>query len=137
MAAKLGDNCKVYVRSDNGAVVPGTDEAAGFNTADFEAAVDMLDATDFKDTSGARKFVPGLSGFKISAGGFFEPADTKQTDLRTACLAKTSRWITLLPDGTNGYKVEVFVERFKVGGSFDALVPIDFSFTATGAASVV
>lgn len=109
-------------------------EVDGINDASFEVTRDILDTTDFKDTSGAKTRIMGLQDTKISMSGDYEDTDTNgQNTIRSRFLAGTSIHIGFKLDGTDGYKVETYCSKFSTKASVDGKVEFDAEFVSIGA----
>ena len=59
-------------------------EVDGINDANWEYVRDLLETTDFKDTSGAKTRIAGLSDGSIEVSGDYESADTGQALIRSS-----------------------------------------------------
>jgi len=90
----------------------------------------ILEITDFADTSGYKKRMAGLKDYSISLSGDFSQADAPQVLLRA--VAGTVLYVTVLPDGTNGFSYAAIVESFETKGSIDGLVEISISMVGNG-----
>ena len=111
-------------------------EVDGINDFSFDPGVDILDTTDFKDTSGAKTKIVGLQDTSVEISGDYEDADTNgQNIIRTGFLNGTSVYIGFKYDGTDGYKVQCLVESFSITGSVDGKVEWSASLTSIGAVS--
>jgi predicted secreted protein len=132
---------KFYVRSD--ATAPSaTDEVAGLNNCDYSPNVDLLDVTDFKDTSGAKLKMAALTDGSITASGDALLSDTPQSLIRSSMLTGASVWVTIQfnPSGTagqKGFQIETKVKNYKVKGSVAGKNEFDADFEFTGAPSLV
>ncbi len=130
---------KIYVRSDGTA--PGaSDEVAGLNSVDFGPSITMLDITDFKDTSGAKKKLAGLTDGTISLSGDLEMADAPQQLLRSSALSGADLYVQVHfnPTGSSnqkGYSVVCKAKGFKLGGAVDGknTFSVDLEFNGTPA----
>lgn len=109
-------------------------EVDGINDASFEVSRDILETTDFKDTSGAKTRIMGLQDTKISMSGDYEDTDTNgQNTIRTRFLAGTTIWVGFKLDGTDGYKVETYCTKFSTKAGVNDKVTFDAEFISTGA----
>lgn len=136
-----GHLTKVFARADSGAVNDPDDLLDGVDKVDLQRMVNLLETTDFKDTSGARTRIPGLMDVKLSVSGDEEAEDPGQEVLRNA-LGVSSVWVTVLTNplgtsGKQGWKVEFHVESEKPSSSVDSKVTTSFDLAATGAATRV
>ena len=117
--------------------VAATDVNGGANLLgglkDFSAkdSATMLDITDFADTTGAKKKLAGLKDAAISLSGDYSQADAPQALLRA--VAGSTLYVTILPDGTNGFSYPCIVSDYEVKGSVDGLVEISVSLVGNGA----
>lgn len=139
--ALAGHPVVVSCKSSNAAVA-GADEINGLNSIGYSPKIEMLDVTDFQDTSAAKLKLAGLTDGQIQGSGDLEPADAPQTLIRTSWASGASIWFTLAfnPGGganTVGFKVECKISAFEVKASAEGKV--EFSFTAefTGAPALV
>lgn len=131
---------KVYVRSD--ATTPtGTDEVAGANSVDFSPSIAMLDITDFKDTSAAKKKLAGLTDGTISISGPLDLSDTVQNLIRTQALSGGALYVQVHfnPTGTSGqkgYSVQCLAKGLKMSGQVDGVneFSVDLEFNGAPAA---
>lgn len=123
MTALAGHAIEVY----GGTSASPTDEMDGITSISFGPSRDMLETTDFKDTTGARTRLAGLKDGSIQLSGQYESADTAQAALRTAWGSGADFYLQVLWDGTNGNEVKCIVESYEVSGDVGGLV----EFTAT------
>lgn len=98
---------------------------------------DMLDETDFADTSGFRKRFQGLQDGNISLSGDYERTDTAQAALRTAKANGTTVTVQLLYDGTNGDSVVCHVENFSINAEVGSLVEFSANLLFNAAPTTV
>lgn len=114
---------KIYVRSD--ATTPtGTDEVSGLNTVDFSPNITMLDITDFKDTSAAKKKLAGLTDGTISLAGDLDTTDAVSNLIRSSFLTGADLFVQVLPNpggsaNQKGYAVTCKCKGFKLGAAVD------------------
>ena len=94
MSANAAHPNKVYIRSDN-TTPTSPDEVAGVNSVEFSPSMTMLDVTDFKDVSGAKKKIAGLADGSASISGDVDFADTVQGVIRTNHASGASVWLTV------------------------------------------
>jgi predicted secreted protein len=138
--ALAGHPVKVYAKS-TGATPTASDEVDGINNVTYSPKVDLLDVTDFKDTSGAKLKLAGLIDGSISLSGDYEPTDAPQSLLRTSMTSGASVWLSVHfnPSGTTGTKgfiVECKVESFEVSAAVDGKAEFSCSLQFTGAPAV-
>lgn len=111
-------------------------EVDGINDASFEVQRDVLETTDFKDTSGAKTRIVGLQDSSISIKGDYEDTDTNgQNILRSYFLAGTSIYVGFKLDGTDGYKVQCYVSKISLPIAVDGKVEFECEFVSIGAVS--
>lgn len=113
-------------------------EVDGLNDASLQRMLELLDTTDFKDTSGEKTLTPGLGDGSVSLSGDYEPADTNgQVVLRTAGTGKSLVYVKVLSDGTNGYKAGFYVESFDIKASVGGKAEFSCSLKKSGALTAV
>lgn len=127
----------VYAKATNAAVV-AADEVDGLNSVGYSPKMNMLDVTDFKDTSGFTLKLAGLGDGAVSLAGDLEPADAPQALLRSSFLTGASVWMTLHFNptggaGTRGFAVECKVESFEIKAEVAGKVTFSASLTFNGA----
>lgn len=128
---------KVYITTTDTAPVAG-DEADGIKSVGWGPSRTVLDTTDFKDASGAKTKILGLSDGQVTLSGDYEEGDTPQDNLLAAFASGDSVWVHFRPTGgATGFKVECKVESYEIGGEVDDLVTIDFTLAFTGAITIV
>lgn len=115
----------------------GVNELDGIKSFSVSNENDMLDETDFADTSGFRKRFQGLQDGNISLSGDYEAADTAQVALRAAKAAGTTVTIQLLYDGTNGDSVVCHVENFSINAEVGGLVEFSCNLLFNAAPTTV
>ena len=112
-------------------------EVDGINSASFEELRDVLETTDFMDTSGARTRILGLLDVPIECSGDYESADTGQALIRTSLGSGATIYCRFLWNGSAGHKVACKAKSFKIDGERDGKVQFSASFVSTGAPSTV
>lgn len=112
-----------------------SDELDGINSAQLKSTRDLLEATDFKDTSACRKRIAGLKDGTIEMSGDYEAADAPQDLLRSSKESGADIYVWIKWDGTAGHKVACLVESFDIGGTFDGKVQFSCSLVFNGAVS--
>jgi predicted secreted protein len=130
---------KIYVRAD--ATAPtGSDEVAGSNSVDLSPSINLLDVTDFKDTSGAKKKIAGLTDGSISISGDLDMTDTPQNLLRSSLLSGADVYVQVHynPSGSTnqkGYSVVCKVKSSGLSASVDGknTFKADLEFNGTPA----
>jgi predicted secreted protein len=135
--ALAGHPVLVYAKATNAAAVSG-DEVDGINSVSYGPSLDLLDVTDFKDTTGTKLKLAGLKDGSISLSGDLEMTDAPQTLLRTAAGDGSSVWMTIHfnPSGAasaKGFQVECKVESFEISASVDGKVEFSASLQFNGA----
>lgn len=116
----------------------GSDEVDGINSVSYSPSLDLLDVTDFKDSTGAKIKLAGLKDGSISLSGDLEMTDAPQALLRTAASDGTSVWLTIHfnPSGSasaKGFQVECKIESFEISASVDGKVEFSSTASFTGA----
>lgn len=106
----------------------------GVNSSDFGPANDLLETTDFADTSGARIRIQGLKDVDCAMSGHYTGA-TAQAALYTAYAAGSVIYVKWAPNGTTGFKAAFKVENIKLSASFDGTVQVAYSLKGTGVVS--
>lgn len=97
-----------------------------------------LDTTDFKDTTGSMQRILGLSDTPVSLEGDFEPGDTTgQGIIFDAFVAKTAMGVQILPDGTNGFQVEVLCTKFEIKAGVADTVSVSIELVSTGVVTII
>lgn len=127
----------VYAKASNSAAVSG-DELDGINSVTYSPSVDLLDVTDFKDTTGAKLKLAALQDGSISLDGDLEMADAPQALLRSSLVSGASVWMTIhfAPSGSagsKGFQVECKVESFEIGAAVADKNTFSCSLQFTGA----
>lgn len=133
--ALAGHELAIYA---NATTITAADEMDGVNNVSFGPTRDLLEDTDFKDTSATRTRFAGLKDGTISLSGDYEPADTPQSALETAFNNGTDITIGIAWDGatgSNGHQVVCQVESFEISASFDGKVEFSASLQFNGASS--
>lgn len=135
--ALAGHPCVISAKSSSPMPSAG-DEIDGINNVSYSPNVDLLDVTDFKDTTGFKLKLAGLKDGSISLSGDFEAADAPQALLRTSWSSGASVWITCIFDpnastGSKGFKVECKVESWEVTTAVDGKVEFSCSLQFTAA----
>lgn len=112
-------------------------EVDGVNSIDWGPNRELLETTDFADTTAARTRIGGLKDFSATLSGDYESSDTGQGIIRTAFDDGTSVFLRFLPNGSTGFKCECKVSEFKVSASFDGKVEFSATLMGTGALGTV
>jgi len=135
-----GHPVKIYAKASS-ATPSGGDEVDGLNNTQYSPTVDLLDVTDFKDTSGAKLKLAALTDGSITLSGDYEQADAPQALLRSSMPTGASVWISnhFNPSGSVGSKgfiVECKVESFDITAAHDGKVEFSCNLQFTGAPTV-
>ncbi len=115
----------------------GADLVDGINKFDLGLMRDLLETTDFKDTTGVKTRLAALKDSDFSCDGDLEPSDTIQGRLRTAFDNGTSVFVNVYTNpggssGVKGFQVEMLVESEKHAGSVDTKATCSWSLKGTG-----
>jgi len=107
-------------------------EVLGIQDISYEVGYESADISRMGDT--AKRQLPTISTFSGSASGVYEPTDsTGQAVVKTAMQSRTTLWVQVLVDGTNGYKAECILKPSKYGAKQGAdAVSFAFDFEAGG-----
>lgn len=137
--ALAGHPTVVYAKSSNTAP-SGSDEIDGINNVSYGPTGNLLDVTDFKDTSGFMKRLLGLKDGSINLSGDYEASDAPQALLRSSWDSGASCWITVHFNpsggaGVKGFQVECLIESFEITSAVDGKV--EFTCTAQFTAAPV
>lgn len=135
--ALAGHPVVVYAKATSASPSAG-DEVDGINNVTYSPSLDLLDVTDFKDSTGAKLKLGGLKDGSISLSGDLEMTDAPQALLRTAAGDGSSVWMSCYfnPSGSTGqkgFKVECKVESFEITAAVDGKVEFSASLQFTGA----
>jgi predicted secreted protein len=128
---------KFFVRNDTTAPTPVTDEPAGINNVSFSPSVDLLDVTDFKDTTGAKLKLAALKDGSASLSGDLDLADAPQGLIRTAYDNGSIVHVTFQfnPSGgasAKGFRVPCYVESYEIGAAVADRATFSCSLQFTG-----
>jgi hypothetical protein len=109
----------VYAHSSSGAY--SGHEIGNIDKCNYSPSVDLLDVTDFKDTSGAKKKLAALTDGKVTLDGWVDMSDTAQNLLRSSMATGASVWVTWIfnptgSTGSKGFQVECKVKSFTISG---------------------
>jgi predicted secreted protein len=108
-------------------------EVDGLTSVDFGVNADLLETTDFADTSGAKTRIAGLKDVEVTLSGDYESADTGQALLVSSFASGATVYVRFGPNGTTGIKAGCKVESYKISGAIDGKVEVSFSLKATAA----
>jgi predicted secreted protein len=129
------------MKASAAAAVSG-DEVDGLNNVSYSPSVDLLDITDFKDTTGFKTKLAGLKDGSVSVSGDFEASDAPQLLIASSWSSGASIWATIHfnPSGSassKGFNVECKVESFEITAGVDGKVEYSASLSFTGAPTAV
>lgn len=113
------------------------DEIDGINNIDWGPSADLLETTDFMDTTAARTRLLGLKDLQVTVSGDYEASDTGQARLRTNQAAGTTTYVRFLPNGSAGFKCAMLVQDFSISASFDGKVEFSATLVGNGAIGTV
>lgn len=127
----------VYIKATNATPV-SSDEVNGITSVTYSPKLNLLDVTDFMDTTGCTLKLAGLKDGSMSLAGDYEAADAPQTLLRTAASDGSSVWATVHfnPTGSagqKGYQVECKSEGFEIKADVGGKVETSGTLAFTGA----
>lgn len=131
----------IYCKATNATPVAG-DEVNGLKSITYSPKLNLIDVTDFMDTTGNVLKIGALKDGSISVSGDFEPTDAPQVLLRTAATDGSSVWMTqhFNPSGTagtKGYQVECKVSGFEIKDEVAGVIEFSASLEFTGAPVLV
>ena len=112
-------------------------EVDGINDHNFDYMRELLDTTDFKDTSGGRTRMAGLTDGSIEISGDYEASDTGQALIRTQFASGSVLYSKMLWNGSAGHKVACIVEKWTNKVTVDGKVEFSASIKFNGAVSTV
>ena len=132
---------RFYVRSDN-TVPTGTDEVLGINSATLNQEANLLEVTDFSDTSGWRKRILGLLDGNVDLSGDLELGNAPQNLIRSSLISGASIWVTCQfnPSGSagqQGFRVECKVASASFPASVDGKNEFSSSFNFNAAPTAI
>ncbi len=118
----------------------GADLCDGINKADLGLMRDLLETTDFKDTTGVKTRLAALKDSDMSVDGDLEASDTVQQRLRDAYDNGTSVFVNYYPNPSGGalvkgFQVEMLVESEKHAGDVAGKATCSWSLKGTGVAT--
>ena len=116
-----------------GAAADPSVEIDGIKSVSFGPSRDMLEETDFSDTSGAHKRFAGLKDGSVSISGDFESADASQLLILSSFSTGTDIHMQFKWNGTVGQQVPCQVESYEIAADFDGNVTFSAGFTFNGA----
>lgn len=131
--ALAGHAAKVTTSSDN---VTFT-EVDGIMNIDWGPSADLIETTDFKDTTAAKSRIHGLHDLQVTVSGQYESGDAPQALIRTSFTSGATLYVQFLPDGTNGFKCATIVQDFKLNATVEGAVEFSATLVGNGAISTV
>ena len=114
-----------------------TGEVDGIKSYELSVNGEMLDTTDFKDTTGWHSRILGLQDLTVTVNGDYESADSPQALMRSTLGTGATSYIRILPDGSTGFKCAVKTQDYKITGEVNGIVQFSATFVATGAIATV
>lgn len=137
--ALAGHSVAVYWKATSGSYSGG--EVDGIKSVGYSPSLDLLDVTDFKDTTGAKLKLAGLKDGSIKLSGNLEMADVPQALIRTNAGDGVSGYATVIfapsaSTGSKGFQVECKVASFDISASPDGTVDFSCDLQFTGAPAV-
>jgi predicted secreted protein len=128
--ALAGHPVKVYAKAAAGTPA-GSDEVDGINNVTYSPEVNLLDVTDFKDTTGAKRKLAGLRDGSAQLQGDYEQADAPQALLRSS-IDGTTVYMSFHFNpsgsvGTKGFIVPCKVASFEISAEVDGKVTFSAS----------
>lgn len=132
MAKLAGYNSKILVSTDDVTYY----EVAGMSEYSAPEVANTEECTSFGSGNVERKQL--LNDNTYSMSGFRDLTDTNgQVAIRTAMRARSSLYVKVLEDGTNGWTQEVIATSFEVSPAVDNVVPLSIELEGTGAITEV
>jgi len=123
------DGKDVVIKVSTGGTLTAVDELNSFTMSNSGGPIDV---THFGDDW--RQRIYGIGDVTYSVGGFWDPDDTNgQVKIKDSLINNTDLYITVLPDGSTGFKQLVRVNSFDIGASVDGAVT--FSAELVGAST--
>ena len=134
-----GHPVAVYWKATSGAY--SGSEVDGIKSVTYSPSLDLLDVTDFADTTGAKLKLAGLKDGSIKISGNLEMADTPQALIRTNAGDGVVGYATVIfnpsgSTGSKGFQVACKVAGFEISASVDGTVDFSCDLQFTGAPAV-
>lgn len=134
-----GHPVAVYYKATSGAYAGS--EVDGIKNVTYSPTLDMLDVTDFADTTGAKLKIGGLKDGSIKLSGNFEMADVPQALIRTNAGDGVVGYATCIFNptgsvGSKGFQVAVKVASFEITSAVDGTVDFSADLQFNGAPAV-
>jgi hypothetical protein len=133
--AIAGKGAQIFVKASSS--TPSTsDEPSGIKKFNGSMKVDLGDATDFKNNSGAKARIPLLFDASPTFSGDYLSTDTVQQLIRSSFLAGTELWVTIYVDPTQsspnrGFQYPVFIETCEVDDQVDGVAQMNVTTQLT------
>jgi len=134
MAATAGRTLRVKVSPTAGGAGVYT-AVAGVESATFDQDGANVDVTTLTDADIAR--IQVMKDAKFTLSGNYEVDTNGQGAIRAALSADSTLWFQFLPDGTTGFKKEVKVGKYSIGGSTKTQLTFSADLEGTGATGTV
>lgn len=130
----------IAVKSTSAAAVAG-DEISS-KSVSFDPKTELLDITDFKDTSGCRIKLAGLRDGSASIDGDWDYSLAPHALLWSSWVSGSSIWLTAHYDpsasaGSKGFNVECLVESLSIKGDVGSTNTFSCSLAFRAAPSLV
>lgn len=129
--ANAGLDTDVHVSTDDSTY----NAVGGANSISMNLQKAMIEVTEFGDSAIDR--ITGLFDTPVSVSGFYSPSDTGQSAIRTQFLSGGTIYARVLPDGTNGFKVQCRVESFELSSDPSGAATFSASLQSIAAPSAV
>lgn len=114
------------------------DDVGGVENVTTPGGFELLETTSMNQTAGERSHLPGLfNRGPITVSANLDVADTGQAVLIAAVAARTLIYLTVLPDGTNGYRYPGYVNKADRKPDARGKVMVDYEFTPSGAPTAI
>lgn len=138
MTATKGFTTKVYFAPDSSGSAGTFTEATGINDVSVDDSRDIIETTDFADTTNARRRIAGLRDLSASFSGHWEDADTGQDNARAGISGGTHVWIKVLWDGTIGVQCRGLISKIPTKSSATSgTVTQSYEWVSDGAPTVI
>lgn len=123
-----GKDVVVKVSTSSGGTYTQVDELNDFSMSQSGNNIDISEfGVDWV------KRMQALKDVTYSGSGFWDPDDTNgQVAIRSAWLNDTALWITVLPDGSTGFKGECKVGSFDISAGVNDAIAVSFDLEGTG-----
>lgn len=127
----------IALKNSASAAIAG-DEAVGITSVSYDVKVDLLDVTDFKDTSGVKLKLAALRDGSISMDGDLSMTDAPQQLIWSSFASGATIYVTIHfnPSGSagqKGFQVPCLVSGISPKGEVAGKNTVTYSFEFTGA----